>query len=51
MQREHVDQPWYDLAVRFSSEWDQCSFEPDYDTLPLEHFEVRVGKVLRSPRY
>ena len=30
---------YYDLAARFADEWDQTSFDPDYDTLPLEHFE------------
>src|SRR5215510_5910091 len=30
------------LAERFADEWDQQAFDPDYDTLPLEHFEARV---------
>lgn len=38
----HAGEPWYDLAVEFSDEWDQCSFDPDYPTLPLEHFEPLV---------
>ena len=24
---------------RFADDWDQIAFDPDYDTLPLEHFE------------
>ena len=32
-------EPWYALAEQFADEWDQQAFDPDYDTLPLEHFE------------
>ena len=38
----------FELAARFADEWDQTSFDPDYDTLPLEHFEERVRKVFAS---
>jgi predicted HD phosphohydrolase len=40
------DEPWYDLAVTFADEWDSVSFDPDYDTLPLEHFEPALRRVL-----
>ena len=40
---------FYDLTARFADEWDQTSFDPDYDTLPLEHFEDRVREVFASP--
>ena len=42
---------YYDLAARFADEWDQTSFDPDYDTLPLEHFEPLVREMTASPRY
>ncbi|HXY93446.1 MAG TPA: HD domain-containing protein, partial [Acidimicrobiia bacterium] len=32
------DHPSYALAERFADEWDQIAFDPNYDTLPLEHF-------------
>jgi predicted HD phosphohydrolase len=41
----------FELAARFADEWDQQAFDPDYDTLPLEHFEERVRTVFGSPRY
>jgi len=41
---------WYDLAERFADEWDQTSFDPEYDTLPLDHFEDRVRNVFSSPK-
>ena len=33
------------LAARFADEWDQAAFDPDYDTLPLSHFEPKVRAV------
>src|SRR3954453_9663154 len=38
------------LAERFADEWDQKAFDPDYDTLPLEHFEDRVRQVFAQGR-
>ena len=39
------DHPHYRAAIDFSERWDQCSFDPDYDTLPLEHFEPVLRRV------
>jgi predicted HD phosphohydrolase len=44
-------QPWYDLAERFADEFDQTSFDPDYEILPLEHFEPRLRQVFARPRW
>ena len=33
------------LAEKFADEWDQIAFDPDYDTLPLSHFEPLVRKI------
>ena len=43
------DEPWFALAEQFADEWDQIAFDPDYDTLPLEHFEARVREVFGTP--
>lgn len=43
--RRYRRKPWYSLAECFADEWDQCSFDPEYDTLPLEHFEPLVRRV------
>jgi predicted HD phosphohydrolase len=37
------------LAERFADEWDQAAFDPDYDTLPIEHFEPVARRVLSKP--
>jgi predicted HD phosphohydrolase len=39
------DQPWFGIAETFADEWDQRSFDPDYDTFPLDHFEPAVRSV------
>ena len=38
----------FDLAERFADLWDQTSFDPDYDTLPLSHFEDKVRAVFAA---
>lgn len=49
LRRNHRDEPWYDLAVTFADEWDQASFDPDYPTKPLAHFELAVRQVFDHP--
>lgn len=41
----------YALAERFADEWDQQAFDPDYDTLPLDHFEDRVREVFATAKF
>ncbi len=43
-------EPWYLLAERFADEWDQVAFDPDYDTLGLDHFEPAVRAFFAAPR-
>ena len=44
------DNPHYGACVNFCENWDQVSFDPDYDTLPLEHFEPMVRRLFsKSP--
>ena len=46
---KHEGGEWYALAEQFADEWDQIAFDPNYDTLPLEHFEDRVRAVFATP--
>jgi predicted HD phosphohydrolase len=48
--RRYEAEPWYDVATRFTDEWDQTSFDPDYDTFPLAHFEPMLHRVFARPR-
>src|SRR5688500_15981179 len=43
--RAALDAGTFALAERFADDWDQTSFDPDYDTEPLEHFEPLVRRV------
>lgn len=36
------DHPWFEACAEFCERWDQVSFDPDYDSLPLEEFRPRV---------
>ena len=47
----YADSPHYQACVDFCANWDQASFDPDYDTLPLEHFEPLVRALFaKEPR-
>ncbi len=39
------DHPHYQACVDFCHKYDQNAFDPDYDTLPLEHFIPAVKRV------
>lgn len=44
------DHPYFKACVRFCERYDQNSFDPDYDTLPIEHFEPIVKCVFAESR-
>ena len=48
---KYVGNPAFDLAAKFADEWDQKAFDPNYDTLPLEHFEDRLRAVFAKPKF
>lgn len=42
--------PYFEDCAQFCERWDQSSFDPAYDTLPLEHFRPLVRQVFdRTP--
>jgi len=43
--QKYKDSPHFDAAVRFCEYWDQPSFDPDYETLPLGHFRPMIDEV------
>ena len=46
----YIDHPWYQDAVDFCQRWDQSSFDPEYESLPLEFFDPMVRRVFaREP--
>ncbi len=45
------DNPYYQACVDFCERWDQCSFDPDFPSKPLSHFEPMVRALFaREPR-
>jgi predicted HD phosphohydrolase len=48
--RETLTPEEFKLAEQFADEWDQKAFDPDFDTLPLSHFEPLVRKVFAQPK-
>jgi len=48
---KYRDHPYYQACIDFCANWDQTSFDPDYDTLPLAHFEPIVRALFaKEPR-
>ena len=46
------DHQYYQDAVDFCEKWDQKSFDPDYNSFPLEHFEPMVRNLFsKEPKY
>ena len=41
--------PWFALAARFVDEWDMESFDPEYDSYGLDHFEPLVRRLVSGP--
>ena len=46
--RGHI---YFDDCQNFCGRWDQNSFDPEYDTLPISHFESRVQEVFARQAY
>lgn len=47
----HRASPYFDDCAEFCERWDQASFDPDYDTLPLEVFAPMVREVFARKPY
>jgi predicted HD phosphohydrolase len=46
---QYRGEAWFALGERFADEWDQTSFDPDYPTQSLAHFEPLVRDVFARP--
>ncbi|UOM33750.1 HD domain-containing protein [Acuticoccus sp. I52.16.1] len=49
--KRHEGHPFYDDAVAFCERWDQASFDPDYESLPLDFFRPLVKAVFAREPY
>ncbi len=51
VRRRHKDNPYFDDAVAFCERWDQASFDPNYDSIALDHFRPMVAEVFSREPY
>ncbi len=47
---QYRHESWFSRAEQFADEFDQNSFDPDYPTKPLSHFEPLVRDIFAKPR-
>ncbi|MGB3146297.1 MAG: HD domain-containing protein [Paracoccaceae bacterium] len=47
----HRGNAYFDDCAAFCERWDQASFDPDYDTLPIEFFAAMVREVFDRKPY
>ena len=45
----HRGHPAFEATVRFCADYDQTSFDPDYDTLPIDRFVPMVERIFARP--
>ncbi len=46
---KYRDHPYFDDCVYFCQNYDQNAFDPEYDILPLAHFEPMVSRLFARP--
>ena len=51
VRRRHEGHPFYDDCVAFCERWDQVSYDPGYESLPLDHFRPIVEEVFARDPY
>ena len=49
MREQYRGHEHFEACANFCDQWDQTSFDPDYDTAPLPHFEPMLRRVLARP--
>lgn len=47
---QYRNSPYYQATIDFCANYDQNSFDPNYDSLPIEFFEPIVRKVFAKPQ-
>ena len=51
MREKYKDHKYYQATIDFCEKYDQISFDPNYKSLPLEHFEPMVRKIFSRKPY
>ena len=50
MRERFRDHAWFDYTAEFCEKYDQNSFDPAYESLPLETFEPMLRRVFAQPK-
>jgi len=50
MREQFRGHPQFEATAQFCHRYDQSSFDPDYDTMPLEAFEPMLRRVVAAPK-
>lgn len=50
MRDRFKDNPWYGYTAEFCELYDQNSFDPSYESMPLDAFEPLLKSVMQKPR-
>lgn len=50
MREQFRGHPWFEATAQFCHLYDQNSFDPGYDSMPLEAFVPMMRRVMESPR-
>jgi len=50
MREKYAAEPFYRPTIEFCEKYDATSFDPEYDSLPLEFFEPMLRRVLATPK-
>jgi predicted HD phosphohydrolase len=48
---KYRDHPYFGDTAEFCALYDQCSFDPEYDTLPITYFEPMLRRVFAAPKW
>ncbi len=50
MRERFRDHEWFDFTAEFCELYDQASFDPSYESMPLADFEPMVRRICSAPR-
>ena len=48
---KYIGHQYYEATINFCHKWDQSSFDPNYDTIPLDEFIPIVGRIFNREPY
>src|SRR5687768_11552907 len=50
LRERHRGHEWFDYTAEFCHDYDQNSFDPSYESMPLEAFEPMLRNLMQAPR-